>query len=181
MRCPRSTNSIWGVELRGLGVEASGGSAEVLLHVAGPYGRCGTWVQNCKEGGGGRAQAAAAVDAVLAGEAAPSTASLLQALVDLGMPAVIALIYLEKHSALRRFGDVWVRWAGDTAANRAEAALHVLGAAATAEAILATFNSDSGTSLKRVNAVLSLDDRFVRASFAWSGQSSQSDQLFVVT
>ena len=139
-------------------------AAEVLLHVAGPYGRCGTWVEDRKEGGGGRAQAAAAVDAVFAVQAAPSTASLLQALVDLGMPAGIALIYLEKHSALRRFGDVWVRWAGDTAANRAEAALHVLGAPATAEAILATINSDGGTSLKRVNAVLSMDDRFVRAS-----------------
>ena len=132
--------------------------------MAGPYGRCGTWVENRKEGGGGRAHAAAAVDAVFAVEAAPSTASLLQALVDLGMPAGIALIYLEKHSALRRFGDVWVRWAGDTAANRAEAALHVLGAPATAEAILATINSDGGTSLKRVNAVLSMDYRFVRAS-----------------
>ncbi|WP_396922709.1 hypothetical protein [Mycolicibacterium sp.] len=79
------------------------------------------------------------------------------------MPSEIALTYLEGQVGLRRFGDVWARWKGDTAANMAEAALHVLGVPATAEAILATIGA-SWTSLKRVNAVLSKDCRFVRAS-----------------
>ncbi len=37
------------------------------------------------------------------------------------MPSGIALLYLETQVALRRFGDTWVRWAGDTAANMTEA------------------------------------------------------------
>ena len=80
--------------------------------------------------------------------AAPSTDTLLQALIGLGMPSGIALPYLETQVALRRFGDIWVRWAGDTAANMAEAVLHVLGAPATAEAILATINSRASISLE---------------------------------
>ena len=65
--------------------------------------------------------------------------------------------------ALRRFGDNWVRWTGDTTANMTEAALHVLGVPATGEAVLATIGG-ARTSLERVNAVLSKDSRFVRAS-----------------
>lgn len=167
VRCrlgPYVPAAVVGVELRRLGIEPSGQTAEVLLHVAGPYGRCGTWVEISADDGGGRAQAAAAVDAVFVGEAAPSTDSLLQALVDLGMPAGIALLYLESQSALRRFGDVWVRWAGDTTGNMAEAVLHVLGAPATAEAILATIGFEANTSLPTVNGTLSEDSRFIRAS-----------------
>jgi hypothetical protein len=167
MRCrlgPYVPADVVGVELRRLGIEPSGQTVEVLLHVAGPYGQCGTWVENNAEGGGGRAQAAAAMDAVFVGEATPSTDSLLQALVDLGMPPGIALVYLESQVALRRFGDAWVRWTGDTTANMAEAALHVLGAPATAEAILATIGSEAISSLATVNGTLSEDDRFIRAS-----------------
>ena len=109
-------------------------------------------------------QAVAAVDAVFAREPAPSTDSLLHALTDLGIRSGIALTYLESQVALRRFGDVWVRWAGDSAASMAEAVLHVLGAPATAEAILATIGSEARTSLATVNGTLSEDDRFIRAS-----------------
>lgn len=166
VRCrlgPYVPADVVGVELRRLGIDPSGQTAEVLLHVAGPYRRCGTWLEMSPEGGSS-AQAAAAVGAVFDGQAAPSTDTLLQALIDLGMPSGIALLYLESQVALRRFGDTWVRWTSDTATNMTEAALHVLGAPATAEAILATVNSAGSTSLERVNAVLSKQYQFVRAS-----------------
>lgn len=114
------------VELRSLGVDPSRQAAQVLLHVAGPYVGRGQWVENTATGG--HAQAVAAVDAVFVREPAPSTDSLLHALTSLGIPSGIALTYLESQVALRRFGDVWVRWTGDTAANMAEGVLHVLGA-----------------------------------------------------
>ena len=151
-------------ELRHLGVEPSSRTAQVLLHVAGPYKCCGQWVENTATGCGGRAQAKAALDAVFQRDASPATDSLLQALTALGMPAEIASIYLESQVALRSFGDVSVRWTGDTTANMAEAALHVLGAPATAETILSTLGSSAGRSLDTVNGTLSEDDRFVRAS-----------------
>jgi len=150
-------------ELRGLGVEPGSQTGQVLLHVAGPYRRCGQWVENTA-GCGGRAQAAAALDAVFEHDAAPRTDALLQALTGLGMPAGVASTYLDSHVALRNFGDVSMRWTGDTTANMAEAALHILGAPATAETILDTMGPDAGRSLETVNGTLSDDDRFVRAS-----------------
>ncbi len=146
-----------------LRLDPSSQTARVLLHVAGPYARCGPWVEITATSGGGRAQVTAAVDALFNREPAPTTASLLQALTDLAMPTGVALTYLESHIPVRRFGDQWVRWTGNTTANMAEAALHVIGVPSTAEAILATIN-DYGTSLERVNAVLSKDYQFVRAS-----------------
>ncbi|GJF09584.1 hypothetical protein NGTWS0302_14330 [Mycolicibacterium cyprinidarum] len=150
-------------ELRRLGVEPDSQTAQVLLHVAGPYMRCGDWIQGTA-GRGGRAEAEAALDAVFERDAAPRTDSLVQALTALGMPAAIASTYLESPVGLRSFGDVSVRWTGDTTANMAEAALHVLGSPATAEDIRATIGSDAGRSLETLNGTLSEDDRFARAS-----------------
>lgn len=150
------------IELHRRGIKPSTQTAHVLLHVAGPYPRRGQWVENTVTRGHNRV--AAAVDAVFVREPAPSTDALLHALTDLGIPSGIALTYLESQAALRRFGDVWVRWTGDTTANMAEAALHVLGAPATAEAILATIGSRASTSLATVNGTLSEDYRFIRAS-----------------
>jgi hypothetical protein len=152
-----------GIELQRLCLDPGGRTAGVLLHVAGPYVRLGQWLESTGMAGGGHAQAAAAVDGVFAGEiAAPSTEALLNALTALDMPAEVALPYLES-LALRRFGDRWVRWTGDTTANMTEAALRVLGAPATAEALLDTIGSAAGD-VANVNRVLSLDDRFVRAT-----------------
>ncbi len=151
------------IELRRLRLEPSGQTARVLLHVAGPYARRGAWVEITSTVAGGRAQITAAVDALFAREPAPTTAALLEALTELGMPAGVALTYLESHTPIRRFGDHWVRWTGNTTSNMTEAALHVLGVPSTPEAILATIN-DAGTSLERVNAVLSKDHQFIRAS-----------------
>jgi len=57
-------------ELCGFGVEPSSQTAQVLLHVAGPYMRCGQWVGNTA-GCGGRAQVEAALDAVFEHDAVP--------------------------------------------------------------------------------------------------------------
>ena len=97
-------------------------------------------------------------------DAAPATDSLLQALTALGMPAGIASNYLKSQAPLRSFGDVSVRWTGDTTANMAEAALHILVAPATAETILATLGTSASRSLHAVNATLSEDDPSLRAS-----------------
>ena len=150
------------VELRRLGIDPSSQSAQVLLHVAGPYMPRSQWVENTATGG--HTQVAAAVAAVFAGDPAPSTDSLLHALASLGISSGIALTYLESQVQLRRFGDIWVRWTGDTTANMAEAVLHVLGAPATAEAIFATIGAEGGMSLVTVNSALSEDYRFIRAS-----------------
>ncbi|HEX7826533.1 MAG TPA: hypothetical protein VF477_16645, partial [Mycobacterium sp.] len=115
------------IELRRLGIEPSSETAQVLLHVAGAYVRRGQWVESTAIARGGFALAMAAVDAVFGEQAAPATETLLRALACLGMPTGIALTFLENEVALRRFGDIWVRWTGNTTANMAEAALHVLG------------------------------------------------------
>ena len=154
------------LELRRLGVDPASQAAAVLLHIAGPYARRGGWMEDVSTPGGSRAQVAAAVDAVFDAQAAPTSDTLLHALTDLGLPTGVALTYLESRVDVRRFGDLWVRWSGDTAANMAEAALHVLATPATAEAIFATIGAGHGgaTSLERVKAVLSKHDRFVRTS-----------------
>ena len=151
------------VELRRIGVDPSSPhTAEPLLYVAGPYARLGHWLENTAVPGGGGAQAAAAVDEVLAAEGAPTTSTLLHALTRLGMPEGVALSYLET-LPLRRFGDVWVRWTDDTTGSRIEAVLHVLGSPATADGILDTIGP-AGGSVDNINRVLTLEDRFVRAT-----------------
>lgn len=151
------------VELRRLGIDPSSPhTADTLLYVAGPYARLGQWLENTAVPGGGGAHAASAVDAVFSAEGAASTDALLRALSAVGMPTGVALTYLDT-LALKRFGDLWVRWTDDTTANRIEAVLHVLGAPATAEAILDTIGSVGGT-VDNINRVLILKDRFVRAT-----------------
>lgn len=151
------------VELRRFGVDpAARPTADTLLYLAGPYARVDRWLESTVVPGGGAAQAEAAVAAVFSAEAAPTTDALLHALTTLGLPAGVALTYLEG-LALRRFGDRWVRWSDDTSGNRIEAVLQVLGAPATAEAILETIGP-AGGSVDNINRVLILQDRFVRAT-----------------
>jgi hypothetical protein len=147
--------------LRRLGFDPSSSIAEALLHMAGPYARRGSWLESFALPGGGGALAAATVDSIFSDEPAPSTDTLLEALHTLGMPTGVALTYLEDQS-VRRFGDLWVRW-HPTTAGMIEAVLHVLGAPATAQAILETIGP-AGSSVDNVNRVLTLEDRFVRAT-----------------
>jgi hypothetical protein len=159
------------LDLRRLGADPASRAGQVLLHVAGPYARRDDWLESTATAPGGRARALAAVDAVFDGQGAPKTDTLLDALTSLGMSTGVALTFLEHQVALRRFGDNWVRWTGDTTANMTEAALHVLGVPATAETIFATIGG-SGISVERVNAVLSKDSRFARASRSTWGLSA---------
>ena len=151
------------VELRRLGIDPSSPhTAGTLLYVAGPYARRGQWLENTAVPAGGGAHAAAAVDAAFSAHGAPPTDTLLRALTELGLPTGVALTYLET-LAVKRFGDLWVRWTDDTTASRIEAVLHVLGAPATAEAILDTIGPAGGT-VDNINRVLTLEDHFVRAT-----------------
>jgi hypothetical protein len=155
------------LELRRLGIDPASQTAAVLLYAAGPYARRGGWVEDISTPGGSHARVIAAVDAVFNKQAAPTSETMLRALTRLGLPSGIAFTFLESQTSLRRFGDVWVRSSGDTAAHLTEAALHVLGAPATAEAILATVQTGAAAgsfSVERVSAVLSKHDRFVRTS-----------------
>ena len=98
------------LELRRLGLDPTGQAAAVLLHIAGPYGRRGDWIENTSPPGGSRSLVAAAVDGMFhARDVAPTTDALLHALTSLGMPTGVALSYLESQADLRRFGDLWVR------------------------------------------------------------------------
>src|SRR5262249_13351519 len=132
----------------------------VLLYVAGRYVWRGEWLENTTTGGAH--QVAAAVDAVFDRCPAPSTESLLHALIVEGMPLDVAARYVSSRAQWRRFGDVWVRW-GESAASKAEAVLHVRGAPATPDEIFAAIGAGP-TALKAVREALYADQRFVRAS-----------------
>ena len=150
------------VELRRLKIDPASQTAAVLLHIAGPYARRGDWL----DAGGSRAQVLSAVEAVFDDQGAPTTDALLDTLRSRGLSTGVALTFLETQMKLRRFGDAWVQWPSDTTLHMAEAALHLLGTPATAEAIHAMIEprDSSGVSVDRVKAVLSQKDRFVRAS-----------------
>ena len=154
------------VELRRLKIDPASQAAVVLLHVAGPYARRGDWLEDTSTPGGVRAGLLAAVDAVFDTEGAPSTDTLLDTLRSRGLSTGAALTFLETHLKLRRIGDAWVQWPSDTTLHMAEAALHLLGAPATAEAIHAMIapRDSTGVSVDRVKAVLSQKDQFIRAS-----------------
>ncbi|TDH47875.1 hypothetical protein E2F47_26160 [Mycobacterium eburneum] len=150
------------VELRRLKIDPASRTAAVLLHIAGPYTRRGDWL----DAGGSRAQVLSAVEAVFDDQGAPTTDALLDTLRKRGLSTGVALTFLETQMKLRRFGDAWVQWPSDTTLHMAEAALHLLGTPATAEAIHAMIEprDSSGVSVDRVRAVLSQKDQFIRTS-----------------
>lgn len=152
------------LELRRYGLEPSSHAAQLLLHLAGPFLlQRNRWVERTTEAPGGRAQVNSAIAEVLRTTAAPSTETLLNALCRCGMSAGVALAYLQDQETLRRFGDTWVRWSNVSVAGKAEAALHAIGVAATAESIWSTIG-DHRLKLTAVKARLSHDDRFLRTS-----------------
>jgi hypothetical protein len=150
------------LELRRLSLDPASQTAAVLLRVAGPYTRRGGWMDT----DGSHARALAAVEAVFDELGAPSTDALLDTLTGLGLSTGVALTFLETRLKLRRFGDAWVRWPSDTTLHMVEAALHLLGTPATAEAIHAMIEprDSSGVSVDRVKAVLSQKNQFIRTS-----------------
>ena len=78
------------------------------------------------------------------------------------MAADAAHVYLRNQLALRRFGDVWVRW-GDSTADRAEAVLHARGTPTTPEDIFTAIGTDSA-SYRALRETLYADHRFIRTS-----------------
>ncbi|MCH9731477.1 MAG: winged helix-turn-helix domain-containing protein [Actinomycetia bacterium] len=149
-------------ELARMDVQPGTDTAAVLLHLAGPYVEHRGWMENTALGG--RALAAEAVDRVFDRQPAPSPDLLVHALTGQGMPEAAAHAYLESHVPLRTFDAVCVRWTGDTTANMAEAALHVLGTPSTAKAILATIGDATDKTVAKLSSTLTEDHRFLRAS-----------------
>lgn len=156
---PYIPGEIVAAELSRLDIDPTSEAAQVLLHLAGGYARRGDWLENTTTGGAQRV--AAAVDAVFDRSPAPSTETLLHALIVEGMPLAVAGTYIRSREDWRCFGDVWVRW-GDSAASRAEAVLHVRGAPATLEDIFAAIGAGPVT-VRAVREALYRDQRFVRA------------------
>jgi hypothetical protein len=157
---PYTAEGAVAAELSRLGVHAGSESAQVLLYLAGPYARRGEWFENTTTSG--QRQAGAAVDAVFVRCPAPSHEALVHALTSLGMSADVADVYLRNRVALRRFGDVWVRW-GDSPADRAEAVLHARGTAATPGDLITAIGADS-VGYRALRDTLYADHRFVRTS-----------------
>ena len=147
-------------DLHRLGVDPDSDAAHVLLHLAGPYAQRGEWCENTAISG--EKEAAAAVDDVFARCPAPSTESLLHALIVIGMPLDVTATYVRSRADWRRFGDVWVRW-GDSVPSKIEAVLYARGTPATPAAIFAAIGPGP-TRLRAVREALYRDQRFVRAS-----------------
>jgi len=163
---PYVPGEVVNAELRRLELDPPSETARVLLHLAGPYVRRDGWFENTTTGGA--QQVSVAVDAVFDRDPAPSTESLVHALIVEGMPLDVAVTYIRSRTEWRCFGDdVWVRW-GESAASKAEAILHVRGAPATPEEIFAAIEA-SPTTLKAIREALYADKRFVRASRATWG------------
>jgi hypothetical protein len=144
--------------LRGLGVDVPSLPAQVLLHFAGPYAmRSDGWLENV--GSSGAAIVAAAVDQVMNSCTEPNTASLIDALGQLGMEPELAMHYLHTQASLKRFGDIWVRWRG-TAVDKAHTILELSGEPATADAVNESIGE--GHSVMTLKNGMSSDSRFVR-------------------
>jgi len=158
---PFAPVSVVDAELRSINVDPHSQTAQVLLHLAGPYAQRDEWWENTAVAG--QQQAAAAVDTVLDSCPAPSGASLVEALSTLGMTVDVATAYLDTRSALRRFGDTYVRW-GHSAADKAEAVLHARGTPAAPEEIHDAMGTDSTTTLRALHEALYAGHRFIRTS-----------------
>ncbi len=146
-----------GAALRDLGVDPCDPAAPMLLYAAGPYRRHGDWYENVAIGG--RSRCDEAVDRVFAASASPTADRLTAALGAAGMPSAAVPHYLSS-LAVRRFGDVCVRWSRHNTDNVA-AVLHALGTPSTAQDIHAAIGV--GT-LKWVQSWLSTSPTFIRAS-----------------
>lgn len=111
--------------LRGFGVDLSDDAGQILLHLAGPYAeRNGGWLAVTTTDIVD--SAVAVIDDALTRWGAPTTTTLTTKLGSLGIASETALEFVESRPGLRRFGEQWVRW-GSTAAELAQAALHVCG------------------------------------------------------
>jgi hypothetical protein len=144
--------------LRSLGVDVPSLVSHVLLYFAGPYVlRDNDWLENV--GSSGAALVVAAVDRVFEGCAQPDTASLVDALRQVGMEPEIAHHYMRTQLSLKRFDDTWVRWRG-TVGDKAHTVLELLGEPAVPETINESIGE--GHSVTTLKNGMSSDSRFMR-------------------
>lgn len=147
--------------LHELGVDKAGVVADLLVCLAGPYTRQGTWW--VRDSPDGLAAALAKLDAVFVRSPAPTSTELIRGLAAIGMPADVAVEFLGSRAELRRFNDRWVKW-GETLADKAEAILHLRlkHEPASADMIAAAIGEPGRVSA--VRTTLFQDPRFARAS-----------------
>lgn len=160
---PCAPVSAVGVELCRLDLDLAATTAQLLLHVAGPYALRGQWLETSAEAGGIRA-----VQTLLASVAdcdhAPTTQALLDVLAGQGMAPGVAIVFLREHTDLRCFGDVWVPWSESGVANKAQAMMRVLGSPVTVDTLTAALRAAEATDVSSVSRAISGDDRFIRTS-----------------
>lgn len=145
--------------LNDLGLDLATDAGQLLLHLAGPYSRRDTWLQDTAAEG--LRTASDTLDAAFTHSGAPTTTALTVELEQLGIPAQTAADVIRSHPGLRRFGDKWVRW-GPTVIERTEAALHLSGVPASAALIAATIGDNVHE--KSVREALYNDPRFIRTT-----------------
>ncbi len=143
--------------LNDLGLDLTTDAGQLLLHLAGPYSRRDTWLEDTAAQG--LRAASDTLDAAFAKTGAPTTAALILELEALDIPPQTASKFIHSRPGLRRFGDRWVRW-GPTTADKTEAALHLSGVPASAALIAATIGGHE----RSVRDVLYSDPRFTRAT-----------------
>lgn len=144
------------------GIDPGSHTAQLLLHIAGPYALRGAWIEHTAHGG--HHAISAALDEVLAQHSAPTTQMLVDSLTAQGMSVGLALRYLRELTQLRCFGDVWVQWSDTGVGNKAEAMLHVLGVPVTIETLEQALRVAGATNVSSVSRAISTDHRIVRTS-----------------
>lgn len=149
-----------------LGIDADQATADMLVHLAGPYISDGPWLIH--EPGDGMAAALAAIERTWNRQPAPSTTDFQNALAAIGVQPDVTAELVAHQPGLRRFGERWVRW-GTTKADKAEAVLHLSAdhTPATVEMIAAAIGGDYNQ--RAMRQALHEDPRFARATqYTWA-------------
>lgn len=142
-----------------VGLDLGDDAGQLLLHLAGPYARKDTWLEDTSVDG--LATATRTIDVAIAEHGAPTHELLTRALVELGIATRTADTFINSRPGLRRSGDKWVRW-GSTTVEKAEAALHLCAVPSSAARIADTIGE--GCPERSVRDALYHDRRFVRTT-----------------
>lgn len=142
-----------------LGLDLDSEAGQLMLFVAGPYSWREGWLESATTAG--LRTACNTLDELFAQLGAPSNDDLTRAVGLTGVAPETMMDFIESRPGLRGFGDRWVQW-GTSAADKAEAVLHLSGAPATANLI--TLAIGEGYHPRAVLETLYADDRFIRAT-----------------
>lgn len=145
--------------LTDIGLDLDGDAGQLMLYLAGPYVWQGSWLENTATDA--LRTVSQALQDLLAERGAPSDDEVTQRLAHVGLAPDVATDFIESQPGLRRLGDRWVHW-GTSAADKAEAVLHLSGAPATPNLI--TLAIGEGYHPRAVLETLYADDRFIRAT-----------------